>query len=129
MSRWMAIERRRFPRLTCRASVQYRDLLQPRALQAADLSRDLSAGGLQFQTAQFFSRYRRLVIQVTLPGVPQPVRTIAQVMWTRKQPLGDLWDVGAHFVEITAQDRGLLADYVERGVHVPTPAPASRPSV
>lgn len=112
-------ERRRFPRLACRAAVQYRDILKPREPQAGGLSKDLSAGGLQFETAQFFAHRSRVLLQVTLPGLVAPLRTIAQVTWSRKQPLGERFDVGVRFVEITPTDRGLVADYVERGIMQP----------
>lgn len=118
MTSWIATDRRRFPRLICRAAVQYRDFLQPGGFRAGGLSKDLSAGGLRFQAAQFVAHQHRFLVHLIVPGVPTPIRTIAQVCWTRKQPHSDAYDVGARFVEITPHDRGRLADYVERGIRL-----------
>ena len=113
-----AAERRRSQRLLCHAALQFRDLQQPGGPYTGGLAKDVSAGGLKFETAQFFSHQRRLLMQVALPGVPTPIRTVAQVVWTYKQPHNDQYEIGAQFVEITPHDREAMASYVERGVHV-----------
>jgi len=95
--------------------VRYRDLCQPEAPRAGGLTKDLSAGGLRFQVTRGVSPGSRLLIQVTVPGTPAPIRTIALVIWTHKQPDDERWDVGVQFVGVTPQDRGVLADYVAHG--------------
>lgn len=59
-------------------------------------------------------------MQLALPGVLAPIRTVAQVVWTYKQPHNDQYEVGARFVEIAPHDQQAMASYVERGVHVVT---------
>ena len=108
-------EQRRHPRLACRAPVQYRDLRQPQASYAGTLTDDVSVGGLRFHTAEWLPLQHRLLVQLALPGIPAPIRTVAQVIWTRKQPHSDRYDVGARFVEMITEDLGAVADYVERG--------------
>lgn len=112
------IEQRRYPRLACHAPVQYRDLRRPQASYAGALTHDLSAGGLKFHASEWLPVRHRLLIQLTLPGVATPIRTIAQVIWARKHPHGDQYEVGAQFIGMTPEDLGAVAGYVERGVRL-----------
>ena len=118
------IERRRFTRLDCRTAVQYRDLVQPREPYAGGLTKDISAGGLMFETAQFFSHQHRLLIQLTLPSRAALIRAVTQVMWVRKRPHDDRYDIGLRFIEITVQDQETVASHVERGIRI-----SDRPSL
>ena len=108
------IEQRRFPRLACHTALQYRDILQPRAPYVGSLTHDLSAGGIRFQSVEWLAAQHRLLVQLRLPGASEPIRTIAQVVWTRKQSHGDHYEVGARFIEMTAYDREAVAGFVER---------------
>ena len=100
----------------CRAAMQFRDILEPRGPYEGGLAKDVSAGGLRFETAQFFSHQRRLIIQLLLPGLDAPIRSVMQVVWTCKHAHSDQYEIGAQFVEMASQDRNLVASYVERGV-------------
>ena len=110
------VEQRRYPRLACHAPVQYRDLGQPQAPYTGALTHDVSAGGLKFHASEWLPVQHRLLVQLALPGVAEPIRTIAQVVWTRKQPHGDHYEVGARFVQMATEDLGAVAAYVERGM-------------
>lgn len=117
------IERRRFPRLACRAAVQVRDLFEPGASPAGGLSGNVSVGGLRFQSERFLPQTRLLLVQLTLPGASAPFRTIVRVVWTAKQLHTERYDVGAEFIEVASQDLRGLADYVERGIRFPDDVP------
>lgn len=107
-------ERRRFPRVACRAAVQYRDLLKPGSHSLGGLTKNVSLGGLQFETAEFFPSQHRLLMELRVPGASEgPVRTIVQVVWTRKQAHGDRYDTGAQFLGIESRDHQILADYLQ----------------
>lgn len=111
-------ERRRSQRLFCHATFQFRDILKPRGPYAGSLAKDVSAGGLKFEAAQFFSHQQRLLIQMLLPGLSTPIRTVAQVVWTCKRPHSDQYEVGAQFIEMATHDQMTIASYVQRGVRV-----------
>ncbi|MBI4227679.1 MAG: PilZ domain-containing protein [Candidatus Omnitrophica bacterium] len=113
----MRVEQRRCPRLVCHTALQYRDILEPHAPYAGSLTHDLSAAGVKFQAAQWLPAQHRLLLQLHLPGVADPIRTIVQVVWTRKQSHSDQYEVGARFIQITAHDREAVAGYVERGIN------------
>ena len=110
------VEQRRYPRLACHAPVQYRDLNQPQTPYTGALTHDVSAGGLKFHASEWLPVQHRLLVQLALPGVAEPIRTIAQVVWTRKQAYGDHYEVGARFVQMATEDLGAVAAYVERGM-------------
>ncbi len=110
----METERRKFPRIECRTGVQYRHIHQPSAVFATSLTKDVSAGGVLCLVDQFHPRESRLLMQITVPGVPAPIRTIAQVVWIRKQPYGDRYDAGLQFVEMVPEDRAQIKAYVDR---------------
>lgn len=110
-------EQRRFPRLACHTPLQYRDIFKPHATYIGSLTQDLSAGGVKFQASEWLAVQHRLLVQLQLPGALEPIRTIAQVVWTRKHAHSDQYEIGVCFVEMTAYDRDLVAEFVDRGLH------------
>ena len=110
------IERRRLPRLNLAAPIQFRNILKPQQSFSGSLSRDISAGGLQVATGGFLPKEARLVLLVSLPTLPKPLRAIVRVAWVAKKRFSDAYDCGFQFIEIAPEDRETIADYVERGV-------------
>ena len=108
-------DRRRFPRLKAGLPVEFRRLAEPGQQLAGSLSRDMSAGGIQLRTSNFLPRDSRLVVLFSPPGVGRQLRAVARVGWTRERSLGELFDCGLEFVEISSQDREAIAGLVERG--------------
>lgn len=110
------VEQRRYPRLTCHTAVQYRDILQPRATYVGSRTQDLSVGGLRFHASEWLAANHRLLVQLHLPGTAEPIRTIAQVVWSRKQSHSDQYEIGARFIQMTAYDRDAVTGFVDRGL-------------
>ena len=110
------VERRRLPRFLTTLPVQFRGILKPQDPFRGSLSKDLSAGGVRMTVSGFLPKETRLVLLLSLPACLKPVRTIAQVVWVQKKPLAEGYDCGIRFLEITPEDRELIADAVERGV-------------
>ncbi len=116
------IERRRLPRLGITLPVQFRNILKPQHPFSGSLSKDLSAGGARITVANFIAKQAKLVLLLSLPTLFKPIRAIAQVVWVQKKPLAESYDCGLQFLEVAPEDRGLIADAVERGmVHRPRP--------
>ncbi len=110
----MRVERRKFPRVECRTSIQYRPIHQPSAVLASSFTKDVSAGGVMCQITEFCPRESRLIVQLTVPDAPVSIRTIAQVAWIRKQPFSDHYDAGLQFVEMTVEDRSRIMRYIDQ---------------
>ena len=110
------VERRRLPRLQTVMPVQFRGISKLQDPFSGSLSKDLSAGGIRMTVSGFLPKETRLVLLLSLPACLKPVRTIVQVVWVQKKPLAEIYDCGVRFLEITPEDRELIADAVERGV-------------
>ena len=58
----------------------------------------------------------RLILELDIPAVTQPIQAVSKVTWTQKANGGDDYQyaVGSTFMEITERDRELIAQYVSR---------------
>lgn len=106
-------ERRRFQRISSNLPVRYRNL-RTATVPMGSLTKDISEGGIRFKTNEFISLACRLVIEVTLPTVPKPIKAISKVAWIRKVSSGDQYELGNQFLEISKEDRAMITDYVNR---------------
>ncbi len=106
-------ERRRFQRIGSSLPVRYRNL-RTATVPMGSLSKDISEGGIRFRTNEFISLACRLVIEVTLPTLPKPIKAISKVAWIRKLSSGDQYELGNQFLEISKEDRAMITDYVSR---------------
>ncbi len=111
----MPYDRRQFPRVKAGLRVEFRPLAEPGRQLTGSLSRDMSAGGVQLTTSRFLAKDSRVVVLFSPPGVGRQLRAVARVGWTRERPLGEFFDCGLEFVEISSQDRDAVAGLVERG--------------
>ncbi len=111
-------ERRQLPRLRCSVEAKFRDLYKPHENFLGSLVENLGVKGLRLITPKFLSKDARLVALLSLPGViSQPMRMICRVAWVRETLYSDSrYECGLEFIEITPDDRKLLAGCVERGV-------------
>ena len=113
-------ERRRCPRLTYTNPIQYRDVFKPQMLFSGCISKDLSAGGFRVTTSRALPNDARLVVLLSLPDSLRQIRAISRVIWQNQLPSGTAYEYGLEFIEITAEDRNAIADYVEKGVVSPS---------
>jgi len=111
------IERRRFPRINnVDVAVQFRDVLKPSEPFVGCLCKNVSASGARLTTDVFLPKESRLVVLVSMPPVLlKPIRLIGRVAWSKQQSFGGGYDLGIHFVEVTAEDKKTIADFVEGG--------------
>jgi hypothetical protein len=101
----------------CRADVhlplRFRDpLVHPSSAKSAQ-TRDLSLGGLCFQTEEFVPLDTTLLLELRLRDSARPVRSIARVAWTRIMPSGHRYEIGSEFVDIILRERKALADFLD----------------
>jgi len=110
-------EQRRFPRLHVKAAVQFRNILKPNEPFAGSLCRNISASGLCLMTDGFLPKESRWVLLVSLPWVSrEPIRLIGWVVWSTQKPFGQPCECGIQFIQVAAEDKKMIADFVERGI-------------
>jgi PilZ domain len=66
------------------------------------VSEDISLGGLKISVSNPMSEGMRLMLKVTIPGVPIPVSAIGEVRWCRA--IGDVWNAGLMFSGLNKAD-------------------------
>ena len=111
------VERRRLPRRHIKTAVRFRNILKPNELFVGSLCRNVSASGLSLTTDVFLPKGSRWVFLLSLPSVPLAlIRFIGKIAWSKQQPFGEACECGIQFIEVTAEDKTMIADFVERGV-------------
>ena len=106
-------ERRRSPRIDSNLPVRYRNL-RTATIPLGSLTKDISEGGIRFKTNEFISLACRLVVEITLPTVPRPIKAISKVAWIKKTSSSDQYELGNQFLEISKEDKAVINDYVNR---------------
>jgi c-di-GMP-binding flagellar brake protein YcgR len=107
------IERRRFQRVDSNLPVKYKNL-KTATVPMGSLTKDISEGGIRFKTNEFISLACRLVVEITIPTTPKPIKAISKVAWIRKVSSGDQYELGNQFLEIAKEDRAIITDYVSK---------------
>lgn len=110
-------ERRRFQRVAFNLPLQYRNLRKISENYVGSLTRDICEGGVRFKSNEFISLACRLVVEITLPTLPKPIRAISKVAWIKKIPAGDEYELGNQFLEMTKEDRRHIADFVSKALN------------
>jgi c-di-GMP-binding flagellar brake protein YcgR len=106
-------ERRRAQRIDSNLPVRYRNL-RTATVPMGSLTKDISEGGIRFKTNEFISLACRLVVEISLPTVQRPIKAISKVAWIKKMSSNDQYELGNQFLEISKEDKGVIADYVNR---------------
>lgn len=109
-------EKRRFPRIDIRVPLQYKELREGTQASKGALSRNLSEGGVRFNTDKFVSLACRMVIELNIPSSPKPIRAISKVAWIKKLSVGEDFEIGNQFLDMSREDRSMIADYVTKSV-------------
>ena len=107
------IERRRFQRVDSDLPLRYKNI-KTATVPMGSITKDIGEGGIRFKTNEFISLACRLVVEVTLPTVPRPIKAISKVAWIRKLSSGEQYELGSQFLEISKDDRSVITDYMGR---------------
>lgn len=107
-------EKRKFPRFRMSVPVEYRMLRgSPEAKKGSVIS-DISAGGVRFITDEFLAFTARMVLDITLPIPERPVSAVSKVAWIKKLPIGEKYEIGNQFLEMSKDDKDRLANCLNR---------------
>ena len=112
-------ERRKFSRKDLRLPVQYKSLKQLSDSSKGALTRDICEGGIRFIANEFITLSNRLVLTIILPAPFRSIKAISKVAWIRKVPVGDQYEIGNQFLNLSDEDRRHLKTCLEK-----TPAAA-----
>jgi len=105
-------EKRRFSRIKVGVPLQYKNLKKSIDISSGALTRNLSEGGVCFKTNEFISLACRLVVEITIPTQPKPIKAISRIAWIRKLPAGNQYEMGNQFLEMAKEDRVHVANFV-----------------
>lgn len=108
-------EKRKHTRLDVRVPVNYKELRNQESIKGT-LTKNLSEGGVKFNTDKFISLACRMIVEMTLPTSPKPIRAISKVAWIKKLPLGDDYEIGNQFLDMTKDDKARINDYLRKMV-------------
>lgn len=105
-------EKRKYKRVDSSLQVQFKNLRQPSDLPSGSLTRNVSEGGVCFKSNKFISLACRLVLEISIPNAPKPVKAISKVAWIRKVPSTDQYELGNQFLEIAKEDKAHIINFV-----------------
>lgn len=103
-------ERREFRRWDSRIPLQYKRVDRFDELFKGSVAHNIGLGGVKFVTNEFISVTQRLAVILPLPPAKM-VTAVSKVVWVRKLPYSDRYEVGAQFTEIGHQEKKKIADF------------------
>lgn len=110
-------EKRRYPRVETRFPLKYKELQEPSREYRGTITKNLSEGGVRFRSDRFISLACRLVIELNIPSATRPIRAISKITWIKKLPVGDDYEVGNQFLEISKEDRNFIQNFVDSQIN------------
>ncbi|MDO8525349.1 MAG: PilZ domain-containing protein [Candidatus Omnitrophota bacterium] len=108
-----AEEQRRYKRVNTNLALEYKDLRKASEIPKGSLLRNISEGGICFNSKDFMSLACRLVLNINLPNDARPIKAISKVAWIRRLPFGEQYELGSQFLEISKEDRTHITDFVK----------------
>lgn len=93
----------------------------PDRAQLLDMTENLSSSGLFVRTEQAFAQGETVALQVSFPGLLEPVAVSGQVAWLRPSSAATPAGVG---VKVSDADRQKLQGLLE-AIHAPQPVPGA----
>lgn len=106
-------EKRKYRRVDIAIPLRYKELRGNSYLSKGTLTKNISEGGVRFRTHKFLSLACHLVVEMSLPSIAKPVKSIAKVAWIKKLPAGDDYEVGNQFLAMSNEDESVLSEYMK----------------
>ncbi len=103
-------EKRRHKRITEYTSIAYK--LPFRPLPEKFLTRDISQSGVMFLAHEFIPKGTVVDIVVNLTKIPFSFQSYTRVMWARKDPTGERYEIGVEFMNLSKNARDRLVNYI-----------------
>lgn len=110
-------ERRRYSRVESNLPIQFRNIRKSAELPTGSLTSNIGEGGVRFKSNGFFSLACRLIVEITLPTTPKPIKAISKVAWIKKLPSTDQYELGNQFLEISKEDKTHVMNFVNASLN------------
>jgi len=107
-------DKRRHKRVESNLPLQYKNLRRHSELPTGSLTKNLSEGGVSFKSNEFISLACRLVVEISIPSIPKPIKAISRVAWIRKLPAGDQYELGNQFLDMAKEDKQHIINFVNK---------------
>ena len=107
----MAAEKRRHPRVPCELGSSYNEFepSSPRRHSETNVQ-DISEGGIRFRTPYFIPVQNRLMFKINIPN-QKIVDAMVQSAWIREVPRLSQYEIGARFLSLSEEDRGVIRQF------------------
>ena len=105
------IEKRRYLRVDTALPMRYNELHGKSYSARGTTTKNVSEGGVRFHSDRFFSLACHLVVEINIPSLFKPIRTISKVAWIKKLPSGTEFEIGGQFLAMTNEDEQALSAY------------------
>ncbi|MFH1877312.1 MAG: PilZ domain-containing protein [Candidatus Omnitrophota bacterium] len=107
------LEQRKHLRVKPLIPLKYKKLRASAAKEGSvSMSKNLSQGGILFNTTEFVSMACRLVLELDLPMLSDPVKIISKVAWIRKTS-PDNYEIGNQFIDMSKKDAQIVSEYID----------------
>jgi c-di-GMP-binding flagellar brake protein YcgR len=105
-------DKRKFKRINRILQLQYRNLRKSGELPKETVTRNISEGGVCFNSDEFLSLACRMVVEINIPTVPKPIKAISKIAWIRKLPTSEHYEMGNQFLDMTREDKALISEFI-----------------
>ena len=110
-------DKRRHKRVQYNLPIQYKNLRKSSDLPIGALTKDISQGGVCFKSSEFISLACRMVVEISLPTNPKPIKAISKVAWIRKLSAGDQYELGNQFLDMTREDKDHILNFMNKALN------------
>lgn len=96
-------EKRRHRRVTGDFPLKYRTLEDNP--YSGGFTRNIAEGGVRFIGHRFIPLATNLTLNLSLPTTARRLNALGKVVWIRKVPTGERYEIGLEFIDISDDDK------------------------
>jgi c-di-GMP-binding flagellar brake protein YcgR len=113
-------ERRKYKRLTTHVPVHFR--VKTTNKFGNTLSCDISAGGIKVMLENFVAPQTDFMLEFTLADFFQIISAVGRVVWTKKMPHSERYELGIEFKEIPLRNKDSINQLINNKLSKFNPA-------
>lgn len=101
-------EHRKYLRINAKFPIRYK--IRKGGFFASALTNDLSLSGARLNTDRFFPKGLNLNLELNI--LSRVINPVGRVVWSQPLAYSNRYQMGIEFIEINAQDKNYLSDYL-----------------